>query len=102
MKNEASSRSRVSHPSVNKLRSRHRTVPVQPLVNALLDAGYSTLDEQAKALGIHRATAWTIIKNKHKLGCLNQATVSRILANSDTPHSVRLVVEQYLNERIEA
>jgi DNA-binding CsgD family transcriptional regulator len=67
-----------------------------------LAAGYSSLDEQAKALGIHRATAWTIIKNKHKLGCLNQATVSRILANSGTPQSVRLVVEQYLNERIEA
>ena len=87
---------------LHRLHGRRRTVPVQPLVTALLAAGYSSLDEQAKALGIHRATAWTIIKNKHKLGCLNQATVSRILANSDTPHSVRLVVEQYLNERIEA
>jgi hypothetical protein len=52
-------------------------------------------------LGIHRATAWTIVKNKHKLGCLNQATVSRILANSDTPQSVRVIIEQYLTERID-
>jgi len=77
-------------------------VPVQPLVNALLAAGYGSLDQQANALGIHRSTAWTIIKNKHKLGCLNQATVSRILTNSGTPQSVRLLVEHYLNERIEA
>jgi len=76
-------------------------VPVQPLVNALLAAGCNSLDEQAKALGIHRATAWTIIKNKHKLGCLNQATVSRILANSDTPQSVRVIIEQYLSEKVD-
>jgi hypothetical protein len=87
--------------SLDKLIGRRRTVPVQPLVNALLAAGYSSLDEQAKALGIHRATAWTIVKNKHKLGCLNQATVSRILANSDTPQSVRVIIEQYLSEKID-
>jgi hypothetical protein len=102
-------RSRVSHASLterleklDKLRGQRRTVPVQPLVDALLDAGYNSLDHQAKALGIHRATAWTIVKNKHKLGRLNQATVNRILANSETPQCVRLVVEQYLRGRIEA
>jgi hypothetical protein len=87
--------------SPDKLIGRRRTVPVEPLVNALLAAGYSSLDEQARALGIHRATAWTIVKNKHKLGYLNQVTVSRILANSDTPQSVRVLIEQYLSERID-
>jgi len=87
--------------SLDKLIGRRRTVPVEPLVNALLAAGYSSLDEQARALGIHRATAWTIVKNKHKLGYLNQVTVSRILANSDTPQSVRVLIEQYLSERID-
>jgi len=101
-------KSRVSHASLTarleklgKLRAGRRTVPVEPIVNALLAAGYSSLDNQAKALGVHRATAWTIIKNKHKLGRLNQATVSRILANSGTPHSVRLIVEQCLKEQVE-
>ena len=58
--------------------------------------GYTSLDKQAKALGLHRSTAWTIIKNKHKLGRLNAKTTQSILANSDTPASVRAVIQQYL------
>ena len=65
-------------------------------------SGFTSLDEQAKALGIHRATAWTIIKNKHKLGRLNRNTVRRILSNHNTPHSVRTIVEQYAAERFDS
>ena len=83
---------------LDNLRGRRRIVPVQPLVNALLAAGCNSLDEQAKALGIHRATAWTIIKAKHKLGRLNACTTRRILENPDTPPSVRAVIERYLAE----
>ena len=32
------------------------------VADALIALGYTSLDDQAKALGIHRATAWTIIK----------------------------------------
>ena len=56
-------------------------MPIQPIVNALIAAGYSSLDNQARALGLNRSTAWTIIKNKHKLGRLNIKTTQRILEN---------------------
>jgi hypothetical protein len=79
-----------------------RTTPVQHIADALVAAGYTTLDEQAKALGIHRATAWTIIKKKHKLGRLNPDTTNRMLANRELPPSVRIVIEQYLAERFDA
>lgn len=79
-----------------------RTIPVQHIADALVAAGYTTLDEQAKALGIHRATAWTIIKKKHKLGRLNPDTTNRMLANRELPPSVRIVIEQYLAERFDA
>ena len=78
-----------------------RTTPIQHIADALVEAGYTTLDAQAKALGIHRATAWTIIKTKHKLGRLNTSTTKRILANPDTPPTVRAVVQQYLAERVD-
>ena len=42
--------------------SARRTVPVQQIADALVEAGYASLDEQAKALGIHRATAWTTLR----------------------------------------
>ncbi len=66
---------------------------------ALIKCGYTRLDEQAKALGISRSTAWTIIRTKHKLGRLSNKTTQRILANPHTPPPVRVVVLRYLAER---
>jgi hypothetical protein len=51
----------------------------------------TSLDEQAKALGLGRSTAWTITKNKHKLGRLSAKTIDRILSNPQTPPAVRVV-----------
>jgi hypothetical protein len=75
--------------------SARRTIPVQDIANALIGAGYTSLDEQAKALGIHRATAWTIIKTKHKLGHLNAKTTERMLANPKLPPCIRVVLQRY-------
>ena len=79
--------------------SARRTVPVQHIADALVGAGYTSLDEQAKALGIHRATAWTIIKTKHKLGYLNAKTTERMLANPELPQCIRDVLQRYEAER---
>jgi hypothetical protein len=78
--------------------SRRRKIPIQNVAEALIEAGYTSLDSKAKALGLHRATAWTIIKMKHKLGRLNTKTVERILANPNTPPSVRAIIQQALAE----
>ena len=79
--------------------SARRTIPVQDIADALIKAGYKSLDGQAKALGIHRATTWTIIKTKHKLGHLNAKTTERILANPDLPLCIRDVLQRYAAER---
>jgi len=75
-----------------------RTTPIQPIADALVAAGYTSLDKQARALGIHRATVWTIIKKKHKLGRLNANTAERMLANPELPTCVRNILEQYKAE----
>src|SRR5215813_2956275 len=80
---------------LERIRSR-RKIPAQCIADALIEAGYTSLDEQAKALGLHRATTWTIIKTKHKLGHLNTKTAQRILMNADTPSSVRAIIEKAL------
>ena len=79
--------------------SARRSIPVQDIADALIGAGYTSLDEQAKALGIHRATAWTIIKTKHKLGYLNAKTTERMLANPELPQCIRDVLQRYVAER---
>src|SRR5690348_12276325 len=77
---------------IRKLEAARRTIPIQLIADALIKAGHTSLDAQAKALGLSRSTAWTIVKTKHKLGRLNAETTSRILANPDTPSSVRSIV----------
>ncbi len=72
---------------------------IQDIAGALIAEGYRSLDEQAKALGVHRSTAWTIVKTKHKLGRLSRKTTNSMLANPALPPSVRIVVLQYLTER---
>ena len=74
-------------------------VKIQHIADAIVAAGYNSLDSQAKALGINRSTAWTIIKAKHKLDRLSAKTTNRMLANRELPPSVRAVIHQYLNER---
>src|SRR5262245_37736990 len=82
------------------MRAPHRyTVGLRQISDALIACGYTKLDEQAKALGVSRSTAWTIVKTKHKLDRLNKKTTTRILANPETPLSVRSVIQQYLTER---
>ena len=78
---------------------RNRVVALQRVADALVDAGYLTLDSQAKALGVQRSTAWTIVKVKHKLGRLSAKTRKRILANPDLPARVRAAFQDYLSDK---
>src|SRR5262245_45948706 len=75
------------------------TVGIEHIADALIASGYTSLDQQAKALGINRSTTWTIVKVKHKRGRLSARTTERILANPDLPGRVRAVIQQYLTER---
>ena len=63
---------------------------LERISEALVSSGYISLDEQAKALGVVRSTAWTIVNNKHKLGRLSVKTIT------ETPPKVRTVVQEYV------
>jgi hypothetical protein len=78
------------------------TVGLQHISEALIASGYTKLDAQSKALGLHRSTAWTIVNARHKLDRLSTKTTKRILANPELPSSVRSVMQKYLAERSDA
>src|SRR6266478_9905874 len=73
---------------VARVQARHRPLPltarmkarqslkIRELAEALKSAGFLTLDEQAKALGLSRSTAWTIRKASHKASGLS-ASITR-------------------------
>ena len=75
-----------------------RKTRIQDITDALSSSGYTTLDQQAKALGLHRATVWTIRENKHKLGRLSAKTIERIIMNPGTPPRVLAAVREYVTE----
>ena len=84
---------------MQRVTQHNNTKSIQNITEALITCGYTSLDQQAKALGLHRSTTWTIIKAKHKLGRLSTKTTDRILANPETPPPVRAAIGQYLAER---
>jgi hypothetical protein len=85
--------------AANSVRPHNEPIGIRHIAEALIACGYTSLDEQAKALGLNRSTAWTIVKAKHKLGRLSAKTSRRILANPQLPAPVRAVIQQYLIER---
>jgi len=84
---------RAPRPKYPSMKSWDGTDLLQRLAAALAAAGYDTLDDQAKALGIHRSTAWTIVKCKHKLGRLNITTRKQMLSNPHLPPGVRVILQ---------
>jgi hypothetical protein len=48
---------------------------IRELGHALVDAGFLTLDEQSKAVGLARSTTWTILRASHKGSGLSAAII---------------------------
>jgi len=69
------------------------------IADALIASGYTSLDQQAKALGLSRSTAWTIIHAKHKVDRLSTKVSARMLENPELPPLVRTTLQKYLAER---
>ena len=62
---------------------------ISELAEAVKSAGFLTLDEQAKALGLSRSTAWTIRKTSHKASGLSASIINRMLAAPELPSHAR-------------
>jgi hypothetical protein len=69
------------------------------LVEAVKSAGLLTLDEQAKALGLSRSTAWTIRKASHKASGLSASIINRMLAAPELPPLARTKILEYVEEK---
>ena len=72
---------------------------IQQIGDALSFAGFSSLDEKAKALGLCRSTTWTILKADHKSTGLSVEVIMRILAAPQLPPDVRVLVAGYVEEK---
>jgi hypothetical protein len=85
-------------PSVADMKAR-QSAKIQDLGQALIYAGFRTLDEQADVLGLCRSTAWTILKTCHKGSGLSAAIIERMLGSSELPPRARSVILEYVEEK---
>lgn len=73
---------------------------IRELGEALVQAGYVALDEQADALGLCRSTTWTILQATHKNSGLSATVINRMLASPQLPAPVRTKLIEYVEEKI--
>src|SRR5262245_57277958 len=72
---------------------------IRELAEAVKSAGFLTLDEQAKALGLPRSTAWTIHKASHKASGFSASIINRMLAAPELPSLARTKILEYVEEK---
>ena len=72
---------------------------IREIGNALITAGIISLDAQAKALGLPRSTAWTILSAKHKGTGLSARIICRMLSSGELPVLVRAKIMEYAEEK---
>src|SRR5436190_22928164 len=72
---------------------------IRELAEALKSAGFLRLDEQAKALGLSRSTAWTIRTISHKASGLSASIINHMLAAAELPPLARTKILEYVEEK---
>ena len=69
------------------------------LRTALAADGLVILDDQARALGLSRSTAWAVLKANHKATGLTAATINRMLSSPELPPRARATILTYVEEK---
>jgi hypothetical protein len=87
-------------PVVAEIKAQQAT-KIRELGHALVDAGFLTLDEQAKALGLARSTTWTILRASHKGSGLSAAIIKRMLLSPQLPPLARWKILKYTTDKLD-
>jgi hypothetical protein len=76
-----------------------QSVKIKEVGEALVAAGYDSLDDQATMLGLSRSTTWTILHGRHKNYGLSASVIKRILAQPQLPVLVRDKIYEYVDRK---
>ena len=83
-----------------KVRSTSGQSKIRELAETVEAAGFLTLEEQAKILGLPRSTVWTIRRGSHKASGLSASIIKRMLAAPTLPPLVRAKILEYVQEKV--
>jgi predicted DNA-binding transcriptional regulator AlpA len=87
------------HEQLHRVLKARQAAKIKQLGEALIAAGFCSLDEQAKVLGLSRSTTWTILKANHKSSGLSASIINRMLAAPNLPPRVKLTIVEYVEEK---
>ncbi|MFZ1096885.1 MAG: hypothetical protein WAN75_47985 [Xanthobacteraceae bacterium] len=73
---------------------------IREIGEALITAGFVSLDAQAKVFELPRSTAWTILSTKHKGPGISARTICRMLSSKRLPPFVRAKIMEYAEEEL--
>jgi hypothetical protein len=86
-------------PVLAEMKSRQAS-KIRELGQTLVEAGFLTLDEQAKVLGLARSTTWTILRASHKGSGLSAAIIRRMLLSPQLPPLARAKILEYTEDKL--
>jgi hypothetical protein len=73
---------------------------IRQFTEALVEAGFDTLDTQSNVLRLARSTTWSILKGDHKGSGISATIVKRILNAPRLPSAARARITEYVEEKI--
>jgi hypothetical protein len=85
--------------SISEMKER-QSLKIREFENALIEAGHTTLDQQARVLGLSRATTWTLLKGAHKSSGLSATIINRMLEAPYLPQLVQAKIIECVQEKI--
>jgi hypothetical protein len=91
----------LPHARIDRLQIKKRQADrIRTIGAALTRAGFVTLDDKARVLGLLRSTTWTILQGRHRESGLSAAVVRRMLASPTLPRSVRDAILAYVTDKL--
>ena len=72
---------------------------LRELREALVNAGFITLRQQARSLGLSRSTAWVVLKGNHKGSGLSATLIKRMLASPHLPPTAAKIIHEYVEKK---
>ena len=73
---------------------------IRSICDALVAAGFETLDKQADVLCLPRSTIWNIVHGNHKKSGLSANLLGRMLESPRLPPSVRSEIIEYIEAKV--
>jgi hypothetical protein len=84
----------------NKDHKARQAIRIKEIGAALAADGFVTVDEQARALGLSRSSAWAVLKADHKASGLTVPTINRMLSSPELPPRARRTILTYIEEKL--